>query len=73
MLTKQRFIDRIGKRVYRNKLTCICRDCHEIEKNWLVIHDEMHANVLYNVYCDYNCAGTIIEYTDEKHLQKDRE
>ena len=71
MNTKQRFIDRIGKRVYRNTLTCTCRDCQSVEGNGLVIEDKIHAQYLFDVYNDYNCEGTFIEYTDEKPLQKD--
>ncbi len=71
MHTKQRFLDRIWKRVYRNALLCTCPTCKDVEENWLVIHNELHANYLYNVYCDYNCENTFIDYQDNATIHQD--
>lgn len=57
----QRFIDRIGKRIYRDATTCWCDDCEIITKAWLVIFNENHAKHLHSVSCDYP-----IEYRDNK-------
>lgn len=55
----QRFIDRIGKRIYRDETTCPCSTCKEISRDWLIIFNEMHANYLYVTSWDYP-----IEYRD---------
>jgi hypothetical protein len=64
MKTKQRFINRIGKRIYRNH-SCDCPDCTRIDVEWLVIHDEIHAQYLYDVQNDYACEWVILDYRDE--------
>ncbi len=58
------FIERVGKMIYRNKLNCKCKSCSDVERNWLVIMDKQHADVLYNTYCDYNAEWTYIIYSD---------
>lgn len=56
----QRFIDRIGKRIYRDVTTCTCKTCEDVAKNWLVIDDENHAKYLHWVSWEYP-----IDYRDE--------
>jgi hypothetical protein len=46
---KQWFIDRIGKRVYRDANGCSCEVCKQIRDVGLVIIDKMHANYLYDM------------------------
>jgi len=41
------FIDRVWKRIYRDKWTCKCFTCKDTEKNWLIIIDESHASYLH--------------------------
>ena len=51
---KQWFIDRIGKRVYRNGTTCTCGVCERVKEEGLIISDKMHADYL----CDVEgCSG----------------
>ena len=45
---KQWFIDRIGKRIYREKNVCNCEVCTAVHKEGLIITDEQHANYLYD-------------------------
>ena len=52
MHTLQWFINRIGKIVYRDKLTCKCSTCKSVEKDGVLIHDKNHAEYLYMVSCD---------------------
>lgn len=44
----QRFIDRIGKRIYRDATDCPCCICECVTKEWLIIDDESHANLLFD-------------------------
>lgn len=53
---KQRFIDRIWKTIYRDKLRCTCRDC---QKESFEIFDESHAIHLFDCQNEMN-----IEYRD---------
>lgn len=55
------FKDRIGKTIYRGAVSCDCDSCNRIEKEGLVIMDEMHADVL-NAYS----AETQTKYYDNK-------
>lgn len=41
------FIDRIGKRIYRDKSTCNCDTCRDVEINGLIVHDKEHAQYLH--------------------------
>ena len=43
------FKNRIGKRVYRNDVTCSCKTCKGVTNNGLVIRDDMHAEYLHMV------------------------
>jgi hypothetical protein len=45
---KQWFIDRIGKRIYREKNVCSCPVCVKVHEEGLVITSEDHANYLYD-------------------------
>lgn len=59
---KQWFLDRIGKRVFRDANNC-CAKCKEITENGLIIQDKDHALYLYetektlfeenNIYLNY--------------------
>ncbi len=42
----QWFMDRIGKRVYRDDVSCECPSCKGVTSHGLVIEDEMHADYL---------------------------
>ena len=62
---KQWFIDRIGKRVYRDKYTCECKICMDVFENGLIIKNEMHATYLYDVQHELQYI-----YTDENPRKK---
>ena len=40
------FHDRIGKRVYRTKGSCLCVACTSVYENGIVIEDAPHASLL---------------------------
>lgn len=46
------FKKRQGKRIYRDKGTCNCKDCQEVVKNGLIITNEWHAEYLYDNQCE---------------------
>jgi hypothetical protein len=62
---KQWFIDRIGKRVYRDKNTCDCEICKIVFENGLIIKNEMHATYLYDVQHELQYI-----YSDENPRKK---
>ena len=64
--TKEWFIDRIGKKIYRDKTSCGCPSCRDIDDNWLIIFDKNHATYLYDVMCDYWYEWIELNYRDEK-------
>jgi hypothetical protein len=57
---KQWFIDRIGKRIYREKNVCNCEVCITVHKEGLIITDKQHANYL------YDCQEMNLIYYDKK-------
>ena len=59
------FIERIGKRIFRDKLSCDCEACREVEEHGLVIHDRIHAIYLHDIDCDYAAEGVYSNYRDE--------
>jgi hypothetical protein len=65
MNNKKWFLDRIGKRVYRNNIPC-CDVCERIYQEGLIIHDEQHAGYLCDIVGEYNYEGTPIQYFDTK-------
>ena len=60
------FIDRIGKRVFRNKTSCNCDTCQKIYENGLVISDKNHAQYLYDMEGMYALEGVKLKYFDSK-------
>lgn len=46
---EQWFIDRIGKRVFRETNGCKCETCKRITNEGLVIFDEQHASYLFDM------------------------
>jgi hypothetical protein len=60
------FIDRIGKRVFRNDVTCQCETCQNISKSGIVIEDNMHAEYLYDCEGVYSIEGAKLRYFDTK-------
>lgn len=70
----QWFIDRIGKRVYRNHHDC-CEHCETVYKGGLIIADENHANYLYDIEVEFTADGEPTQYFDtrEEMLQWESE
>lgn len=66
MERKQWFINRINKRVYRNKVACNCPTCKDVYKNGVIIDNLQHAICLYGYECDYNIKGFPLKYFDTK-------
>jgi len=63
---EQRFIDRIGKRIFRDASSCTCNDCKRIESEWLIIYDLIHAKYIYTAQCDYRAEWAYLNYRDIK-------
>lgn len=63
---QQWFIDRIGKRVFRNDTGCECPSCKNTAKKGMIISDEMHAHYLYSVESDFNAGRFPMQYFDTK-------
>lgn len=61
-LEEKWFIDKIGKIIWRNKLSYCCKQCAEVYKNGLKIHDKLHAEYVNEIYNVFNAEGTKVEY-----------
>lgn len=63
---RQWFIDRIGKRIFRNKTSCKCEVCNNGYTDGVFISDEMHAEYLFSVEAEFNIEKTKLKYFDTK-------
>lgn len=71
--TKQWFMERIGKRIYRDNqcstkgrnVHC-CLHCKEVFDNGLIVSDEMHADYLAEIDADFANEGIYSNYRDKK-------
>lgn len=61
---EQWFIDRIGKVVYRNKMTWDYGIFRSVYVNGLIITDECHANCLYCCESEFTAEGQTLKYFD---------
>ena len=60
---EQWFIDRIGKRVFRNSFGCECQGCIDVVDNGIMIESEIQADYL----CMNECGSEAnIRYFDTK-------
>ncbi len=64
--SKQWFLDRIGKTIYRNPNNCSCETCKNIGVHGLTITNRLHALYLYDIQCEYEVEGITLNYRDEK-------
>jgi hypothetical protein len=62
----QWFIDRIGKRVFRNVNTCSCGVCKSVYENGVVISDSRHADYIWLCEGDSTAEGFPLRYFDTK-------
>lgn len=64
---KQWFLDRVGKRVFREETSCPCESCKRNGNNGLIIANEMHAIYLQDIENMYNAKGHKLKYRDERN------
>jgi hypothetical protein len=62
--TKEFFLARIGKRIYRDKVSNCCTACTDIENNGLIVSDEAHAEYLAMIDADMACENVFMNYRD---------
>jgi len=72
MKRKQWFIDRVGKRIFRNYHKC-CEHCDKIYADGIVISDITHANYLYDIECEFRSEGINIYYFGTRKEVEDYE
>ena len=65
MHTQKWFINRINKRVFRDKTSCPCHTCEEIFKEGLIIGNATHADYIYNCQWD-DILKKDLNYRDKK-------
>ena len=66
-LTRQRwFIERIGKKVFREPTSCECKTCQNVSDNGLIINDKLHATYLHDMEGMYQSEGHNLKYRDNK-------
>lgn len=63
---KEWFIERIGKRIYRDSHRDCCAHCRYVEENGLTVNSESHAEYLADVDMDFGAEGVFSNYRDEK-------
>lgn len=59
------FIDRIGKRVYRNNY-CSCEVCKHVYENGILLTDKDQATYCYENECEFTADGTPMKYFDTR-------
>ena len=62
----QFFLDRVGKRIYRDDDGCPCADCKRIVENGVRIMTKLHARYLFDVQLEYAIEGVFLNYRDNK-------
>jgi|GEM_PF-3329720 len=62
----QWFLDRIGKRVFRNHAGCPCVICKKVYEQGFVIVDASHAEYVHDNEADYAASGHPLRYFDTK-------
>ena len=55
------FKNHIGKRIYRDAVSCQCQTCTKVTKEGLIVRDDGHAEYLYNVQYELD-----VDYRDKK-------
>lgn len=60
------FTSRINKIIWRDTNGCPCATCKNVEVNGILIQDLEHAQYLYDIQCDMNYEGVILNYRDKQ-------
>jgi len=63
--TKKWFLNRVGKRIYRDWHQC-CKHCDDIAENGLVVGNKNHAEHLFLMQNEFGCEGIDLNYRDKK-------
>ena len=63
---KQRFIDRIWQRIFRDADDCTCAECADTVENGIVVTDEEHALYMYEKANERAGLGILLNYRDVK-------
>jgi len=63
---KEWFIERIGKRVYRDDTGKCCLICDKIVRRGLIVLDKLHAEYLAMIDMDFGAEGIFCNYRDNK-------
>ena len=62
--SKEWFVKRIGKRIYRNNLGKCCAICDDVSVRGLVVGDDFHAGYLADTDSDFGAEGHFCNYLD---------
>jgi hypothetical protein len=81
MTDLQKFIDHIGKRVFRPRNGCKanngknCAHCEDVYQNGLIVADETHASYLASIEAETNITyyGSIEERNDSENIIPDNQ
>ena len=65
MQTREWFMDRIGKRIFRDGHDCDCKSCISVSKNGTIIENETQADYMYHVQNDFKSEGLDLNYRDK--------
>ena len=71
--TKQWFLDRVGKKIFRTKSKCSCPACTHVYNDGLYLLNELHANYAYDnsLELDIHYFDTV-EERDNYELKKSK-
>ena len=69
----QWFLDRIGKRVFRNKTDCPCEICTAVYERGMLVENKMEAQYLYDLEAAYTCEGDLLRYFDTREEAREWE
>ena len=64
--SKEWFVERIGKRIYRDAMRHCCAVCDDVAERGLVVHNDMHADYLACTDADFGAEGHYCNYRDIK-------
>lgn len=66
MQTIHWFLNRIGKRIYRDDNKCDCSACYNVLQHGLIILDTGHAEYLYETQNAFKEDGVNLNYRDKQ-------